>query len=40
MISNAILAEKCMQILCDHVGVVDAERFFVMVKSESFDYTK
>ena len=40
MISNAILAEKCMQILCDHVGVVDAERFFVMVKSGSFDYTE
>lgn len=40
MIDNTALANRCMQILCEHVGVVNAERFLVMVKSESFNYTE
>lgn len=40
MINNTILAEKCMQILCEHVGVVEAEKFLILVKSESFNYTE
>lgn len=40
MINNTILAEKCMQILCEHVGIVEAEKFLILVKSESFNYTE
>ena len=40
MINDAALATKCMEILCEHVGIVEAERFLVMVKSDSFDYTE
>ena len=38
--SNALLADKCMSILCDHVGIVNAERFIVYLRTEGFDYTK
>ena len=38
--NNAVLANKCMDILCSNVGIVDAERFIQYIKSEAFDYTK
>ena len=40
MIDNTALANTCMQILCEHVGVINAEKFLVMIKRESFDYTE
>lgn len=38
--SNAALAEKCMSILCEYVGIVEAEKFIVYLRTEGFDYTK
>lgn len=38
--SNVALVSKCMDILCDHVGIVEAERFIYIIRNESFDYTK
>ena len=38
--SNALLADRCMNILCEHVGIVDAEKFIVYLRTEGFDYTK
>ena len=29
-----------MDILCNHVGIVKAERFIYIIRNESFDYTK
>ena len=40
MIDNIALVNRCMDVLCESVGVVEAERFIHFVKSESFDYTK
>ncbi len=37
---NILLADKCMRILCQHVGVVEAEQFIQFIKTECFDYTK
>ncbi len=37
--SNALL-NRCMDILCKNVGIVEAEHFIYLVKSEAFDYTK
>ena len=34
------LAVKCMNILMDAVGPVDAERFVSIVTNDSFDYTE
>ena len=39
MLNSTSLAHECMQILCEHVGIVNAEKFIVMVKSDAFDYT-
>ena len=38
--NNTILADRCMDVLSDHVGTVEAEAFIYFVRSESFDYTK
>lgn len=40
MTDNIALVQKCMEILCDSVGVVDTERFICFIKTENFDYTK
>ncbi len=40
MINNTSLAHECMQLLCEHVGIVNTEKFLVMVKSDAFDYTE
>ena len=34
------LVSRCMDILCSQVGIVDAERFIYIMRSEAFDYTK
>lgn len=34
------LAVKCMNVLMDAVGPVDAERFVSIVTNEGFDYTE
>ena len=38
--SVSVLADRCMGILCEQVGVVDAERFIAYLRTEGFDYTK
>ena len=38
--NNAALAERCMNILCNQVGVINAERFILYLRNEDFDYTK
>ena len=38
--NNTLLADRCMDVLRDHVGTVEAETFIYFVRSESFDYTK
>ena len=40
MSDNVALVSKCMDVLCRQVGIVEAERFIYLVRSESFDYTK
>ena len=40
MNDNIALVCKCMEILCNSVGVVDAEKFIYYIKTEKFDYTK
>ena len=37
---NVALVSKCMGVLRDHVGIVEAERFIYLIRSEAFDYTK
>ena len=36
---NAILS-RCVEILCKNVGIVEAETFIFLIRSEDFDYTK
>ena len=38
--NSAILKEKGMRVLAEHLGVVEAERFIVMLRREQFDYTQ
>ena len=38
--TDNMLAIKCMNILMDAVGPVDAERFVSIVTNDSFDYTE
>ena len=38
--TDNMLAVKCMNILMDAVGPVDAERFISMVSNDVFDYTE
>ena len=39
MNGNVLLADKCMRVLCEHVGIVGAEQFIHFIKTECFDYT-
>ncbi len=34
------LVFRCIDILCNQVGIIDAERFIYIMRSEAFDYTK
>ena len=38
--SDGSLVSKCMDVLCDQVGIVETERFIFLIRNESFDYTK
>jgi len=40
MISSAELKVKGLQALTDALGLVNAERFLVIMQQESFDYTE
>ncbi len=38
--SESELTAKCMNILFDQVGPVEAERFFYILNRDNFDYTE
>ena len=40
MNNDIALVNRCMDVLCEAVGVVEAEKFIHFIKTESFDYTK
>ena len=40
MRSDSVLKDDGMRILAEHLGIVDAERFIVLLRRESFDYTQ
>ncbi len=40
MKNSAALLDKGMRCLTDELGLVDAERFVMMLNRESFDYTE
>jgi hypothetical protein len=40
MRSDSVLKDDGMRILAEQLGVVDAERFIVLMRRESFDYTQ
>ena len=40
MNDSIALVNRCMDVLCETVGVVEAEKFIHFIKTESFDYTK
>lgn len=40
MRSNTVLKNEGMRILAEHLGLVEAERFIVLMRREPFDYTQ
>ena len=40
MNDSFVLTDKCMRVLCEHVGVIEAEQFIYFTKTECFDYTE
>jgi len=40
MHSNTVLKDKGMRILAEQLGLVEAERFIVLMRREPFDYTQ
>jgi len=40
MHNNTVLKDKGMRILAEQLGLVEAERFIVLVRRETFDYTQ
>ena len=40
MITDTEIKSKGVQILAQHLGDVEAERFIALIQRESFDYTK
>ena len=40
MISDSEIRERGIQVLSEHLGDVEAERFIALIQRESFDYTK
>lgn len=40
MKSDEIIYQEGLEILTEHLGLVDTERFIVMINSNKFDYTK
>ena len=40
MKSNTVLKDEGMRILAEQLGLVEAERFIVLLRREPFDYTQ
>ena len=40
MLSNSVLKDEGMRILVEKLGTVEAERFIVLLRQDTFDYTK
>jgi hypothetical protein len=40
MNNDTVLKNEGMKLLTEHLGLVDAERFFALIIREPFDYTK
>ena len=40
MITDTEIKVKAMQLLSEHLGDVEAERFIMLIKREQFDYTE
>ena len=40
MRSDSVLKDDGMRILAEQLGIVEAERFIVLLRRESFDYTQ
>lgn len=40
MITDTVLKQEGMRVLTDHLGLVEAERFIMLLIREPFDYTK
>jgi hypothetical protein len=40
MESSAVLKQKGMKVLAEHLGIVDAEKFITLIRRDSFDYTE
>ena len=38
--SNTVIMSEGMRVLAERLGLVDAERFIVLLRREPFDYTK
>jgi len=40
MHSSTVLKDKGMRVLAEQLGIVEAERFIVLMRREPFDYTQ
>ena len=40
MIADTLIRSRGMEVLSDKLGMVEAERFVMLIQRESFDYTK
>ena len=40
MQSNTVLKDKGMRVLAEQLGLVEAERFIMLIRREAFDYTQ
>ena len=40
MKSDTVIRMEGMKALCEHLGLVDAERFISLIHKENFDYTE
>jgi hypothetical protein len=40
MTADSVIRNKGMQVLCDHLGMLEAEQFVMLIQKEPFDYTK
>jgi len=40
MLSNTVLKDEGLRVLSEQLGLVEAERFIVLMRREPFDYTQ
>jgi len=40
MLNSTVLKDKGMRVLAEQLGLVEAERFIVLMRREPFDYTQ